>query len=223
MAINAAEEETLETLKKWWEENGKQLVAAIVIVAAGFGGWNFWEGQQLATQGAASDLYEEMLELTFVEPGQQIATDDADRIIALSAQLRDDFSQSTYASFGALFAASQQVASNDLEAAEADLQWIIDNHGKGFMAKTDSGLLLTANLRLGRVILARGDAERALALVNSVAPQSFEAGYSELRGDIYLALGRRADARDAYLAAQEAGSLSDSLRMKLDDLARVES
>lgn len=50
MAINAAEEETLETLKKWWEENGKQLVAAIVIVAAGFGGWNFWEGQQLATQ-----------------------------------------------------------------------------------------------------------------------------------------------------------------------------
>ena len=35
MAINAAEEETLETLKKWWEENGKQLVAAIVIVAAG--------------------------------------------------------------------------------------------------------------------------------------------------------------------------------------------
>ncbi len=223
MAINAAEEETLETLKKWWEENGKQLVAAIVIVAAGFGGWNFWEGQQLATQGAASDLYEEMLELTLVEPGQQIATDDADRIIALSAQLRDDFSQSTYASFGALFAASQQVASNDLEAAEADLQWIIDNHGKGFMAKTDSGLLLTANLRLGRVILARGDAERALALVNSVAPQSFEVGYSELRGDIYLALGRRADARDAYLAAQEAGSLSDSLRMKLDDLARVES
>ena len=223
MAINAAEEETLETLKKWWEENGKQLVAAIVIVAAGFGGWNFWEGQQLATQGAASDLYEEMLELTLVEPGQQIATDDADRIIALSAQLRDDFSQSTYASFGALFAASQQVASHDLEAAEADLQWIIDNHGKGFMAKTDSGLLLTANLRLGRVILARGDAERALALVNSVAPQSFEAGYSELRGDIYLALGRRADARGAYLAAQEAGSLSDSLRMKLDDLARVES
>ena len=186
MAINAAEEETLETLKKWWEENGKQLVAAIVIVAAGFGGWNFWEGQQLATQGAASDLYEEILELTLVEPGQQIATDDADRIIALSAQLRDDFSQSTYASFGALFAASQHVASNDLEAAEADLQWIIDNHGKGFMAKTDSGLLLTANLRLGRVILARGDAERALALVNSVAPQSFEAGYSELRGDIYL-------------------------------------
>jgi len=223
VAINAAEEETLETLKKWWEENGKQLVAAIVIVAAGFGGWNFWEGQQLATQGAASDLYEEILELTVVEPGQQIATDDADRIIALSAQLRDDFSQSTYASFGALFAASQHVASNDLEAAEADLQWIIDNHGKGFMAKTDSGLLLTANLRLGRVILARGDAERALALVNSVAPQSFEAGYSELRGDIYLALGRRSDARDAYLAAQEAGSLSDSLRMKLANLARVES
>ena len=223
MAINAAEEETLETIKKWWEENGKQLVAAIVIAAAGFGGWNFWESQQLATQGAASDLFEEIIELTLVEPGQQIADEDAGRIIELSEQLRSEFSHSTYASFGALFAASQYVGSNDLEAAEAALQWIIDNHGTGFLAKTDTGLLLTANLRLGRIILARGDAERALALVNSVAPQSFEVGYSELRGDIYLALGRRVDARDAYLAAQEAGSLSDSLRMKLDNLALVDS
>jgi predicted negative regulator of RcsB-dependent stress response len=82
VAINAAEEETLEALKKWWEENGKQLVAAVVIVAAGFGGWNFWEGQQLAKQGAASDLYEEILELTLVDPGQQVAAQDANRIIS---------------------------------------------------------------------------------------------------------------------------------------------
>ena len=148
MAINAAEEETLETLKKWWEENGKRLVAAIVIVAAGFGGWNFWEGQQLATQGAASDLYEEILELTLVEPGQQIAADDADRIIALSSQLRDDFSQSTYASFGALFAASQHVASNDLEAAEADFdgRW-----ARGEVARWQTGpaVATSAPLDLG--------------------------------------------------------------------------
>jgi predicted negative regulator of RcsB-dependent stress response len=39
-----------------------------------------------------------------------------------------------------------------------------------------------------------------------------------LRGDIYLALGRVVDARDAYTAAQQAGSSSDGLRMKLDNL-----
>jgi predicted negative regulator of RcsB-dependent stress response len=72
-------------------------------------------------------------------------------------------------------------------------------------------------------MLARGDAERALALVNSVDPKTFEAGYTELRGDVYLALGRSSDARDAYLAAQEAGSQSEALRMKLDNLARTDS
>ena len=50
----------------------------------------------------------------------------------------------------------------------------------------------------------------------------FDAGFSELRGDIYMAMGRKVDAHDAYIAAQEAGSNSDALRMKLDDLA-VES
>ncbi|MDF1766380.1 MAG: tetratricopeptide repeat protein [Gammaproteobacteria bacterium] len=220
MAINAAEEETLESLKKWWEENGKQLIAMVVVVALGFGGFNFWESQQLATQGAASDLYEEILELTLVEPGEQV---DGAAIIRLSDQLRADFAATSYASFGALFAAQQHVAANDLAAAETALQWIIDNYDGGLFGETDEGLLLTANLRLGRVMLARGDAERALALVNSVDPKTFEAGYTELRGDVYLALGRSADARDAYLAAQEAGSQSEALRMKLDNLARTDS
>ncbi len=223
MALNAAEEESLESLKAWWEENGKQLIAAIVIVGVSFGGWNFWESRQMATQGAASDLYEEILALTLVEPGEEITAAEADNIIALSEQLRTDYGTTTYASYGALFAAARQVDADDLAAAEASLQWIIDNQGSGLFSKPDTGLLLTANLRLGRVILARGDAERALALVNAIDPQAYEAGYSELRGDIYLALGRSADARDAYLAAQQAGSLSDALRMKLDNLATVEN
>ena len=32
-------------------------------------------------------------------------------------------------------------------------------------------------------------------------------------------MGRIVDARDAYIAAQQAGSSNDGLRMKLDDLA----
>lgn len=223
MAINAAEEETLESLKKWWEENGKQLIAVVLIVGLSFGGWNFWESQQLATQGAASDLYEEILELDLVEPGEQVSAADASAIIGLSDQLRSDYAATSYASYGALFAAKYHVDAGELAAAETALTWILDNHGNGLFAEQDQGLLLTANFRLGRVILARGDAARALELVNTIDPQAFEAGFSELRGDIYLALGRRADARDAYQAAQESGSLSDMLRMKLDNLARVDS
>jgi predicted negative regulator of RcsB-dependent stress response len=51
-----------------------------------------------------------------------------------------------------------------------------------------------------------------------VIPGPFEAGYSELRGDIYFALGRNVDARESYLAAQQAGSASDILQLKLSQL-----
>lgn len=218
MALQAAEEETIEALKKWWQENGKGLVLAAVAVFAGVTGWLVWDNSTASQAESASDLYEEILSLSLVEEGAAIADADSARIITLAEQLRADHPASVYAKFASLFSAQQQVSAGDLAAAEADLQWILDNPGLGIMAEVDEGLILTASLRLGRVILAQGDAERALALVNNLDPQSFEGGFGELRGDIYVALGRIVDARDAYVAAQQSGSSSDGLRMKLDNL-----
>jgi len=218
VALQAAEEETIEALKKWWQENGKGLVIAAVAVFAGMTGWLVWENSTASQAETASDLYEEILSLSLVEEGAEIADADSARIITLAEQLRADHPASIYAKFASLFSAQQQVSAEDLAAAEADLQWILDNPGLGLMAAIDEGLILTASLRLGRVILAQGDAERALELVNNLDPQSFEGGFGELRGDIYVALGRIVDARDAYVAAQQSGSSSDGLRMKLDNL-----
>ena len=134
-------------------------------------------------------------------------------------QLKANHPSSVYALYGALFAAQQSVNANDLGTAEESLQWMLDNRQDGLFSQTDEGLILTANLRLGRVILARGESERALNLVNSIDPKTFEAGFAELRGDIYATMGRIVDARDAYIVAQEAGSNTVGLRMKLDDLS----
>ncbi len=222
MAINAAEEETIESLKKWWEENGKQLILVFVACFAAFTGWLVWTNAQNADIDSASDMYEEILSLAINDagqPGTVLPQEDSERIIELGEQLRSDYSSSVYAKLGSLFAAQQSVLSKDLNAAETTLQWILDNEKGGLLSDADEGLILTTSLRLGRVILAKGDAERALALVNNIDPKTFEAGYSELRGDIYVAMGRNLDARDAYIAAQQAGSNSDGLRMKLDELS----
>ena len=222
MAINAAEEETVESLKKWWEENGKQLIIVIVVGFAAYTAWLLWTNSQNAYVDSASDMYEEILALAISDtgqPGTQLPLQDSERIVALGEQLRSEHGDSTYAKLGSLFAAQQSVQNSDLDAAEASLQWILDNEQGGLLSEADEGLILTTNLRLGRIILAKGDAERALALVNALDPKTFEAGYSELRGDIYIAMGREVDARDAYIAAQQAGSNSDGLRMKLDELS----
>ena len=222
MAINAAEEETVESLKQWWAENGKQLIIIVVAGFAAFTSWLVWTNSQNANIDSASDMYEEILALAITDagqPGTLLIPQDSERIIELGAQLRSEHNGSTYAKLGSLFAAQQFVRNDDLDAAETSLQWILDNEQGGLLSEADEGLLLTTNLRLGRIILAKGDAERALALLNNLDPKTFEAGYSELRGDIYATMGRNVDARDAYIAAQEAGSSSDALRMKMDELS----
>ena len=152
------------------------------------------------------------------EPGLVVSEDEGANIILLSERLVADHSGSIYAQYGALFAAQQHVAANDLAAAEASLQWILDNPISGLFTAEDEGLMLSASLRLGRVVLAQGEAERALSIVNNLDPKGYEAGFAELRGDIYVAMDRPLDARDSYVAAQQAGSNSDSLQMKLDEL-----
>ena len=219
MALHAAEEETIESLKQWWKENGKQLVTLVIVVLAGYTGWLLWQNSSLDQAEAASDLYEEILSLAVVDQGVEISDADADRIVAAATQLQSEYSDSIYAMFGSLFAAQQHVRKNDLDAAEAALQWVLDNQQDGLFSQTEPGLILTTNLRLGRVLLAQGEYERALALVNSVDPQAFEPAFAELRGDIYIGMGRASDAREAYLAAQQAGSNSDALRMKVDALS----
>ena len=219
MALDAAEEENLEALKKWWDENGKQLLFFAILVSGGYGAWLLWQNTQATDAETASDLYEEVLSLAISEPGVPVTEQESLRILDLFEQLKANHPSSVYALYGALFAAQQSVNANDLGTAEESLQWMLDNRQDGLFSQTDEGLILTANLRLGRVILAKGESERALNLVNTIDPKTFEAGFAELRGDIYATMGRIVDARDAYIAAQEAGSNTVGLRMKLDDLS----
>ena len=219
MALDAAEEENIEAIKKWWHENWKQLALLVVIVFPSYFGWQLWQNSQATEAETASDLYEEVLSLAISEPGVPVTEQESLRILDLFELLKADYPSSVYALYGALFAAQQSVNANDLGAAEESLQWMLDNRQDSLFSRTDEGLILTANLRLGRVILAKGESERALNLVNTIDPKTFEAGFAELRGDIYATMGRIVDARDAYIAAQEAGSNTEGLRMKLDDLS----
>jgi predicted negative regulator of RcsB-dependent stress response len=219
VALNAAEEETIEALKKWWEDNGTLLIVIVVSAGLIWFGWTFWQNSRQASIGAASDLYEEILALTPGQPGLEIPESDRNRIVALAGQLQTDHPGTVYALYAALFASQQAVYLDDLENAEAQLDWLLANAGGGLFSQADQGLILTANLRLGQVLLARGETDRALQVVESVDPGAFEAAFAELRGDIYLAQGRNVDARDAYTTAQQAGSGSSFLQMKLSELA----
>lgn len=212
------EEEQVEALRRWWDENGRSVVVAIVVaLAAGFG-WKSWQDYSQQQQFGASDIYQELLENSgqVAPTAEQLALSNT-----LAGQLKTEYASSTYAQFAALQLAKLAVQEGNLVEAEAQLRWVLKKADKtGDTAQV-------AQLRLARVLAAKGDSEQALKVLNAAAPSSYQATYALARGDILLAQGRTAEARDAYseaklTAAQSASQVSLSLLdQKLESLAPV--
>jgi predicted negative regulator of RcsB-dependent stress response len=78
-----------------------------------------------------------------------------------------------------------------------------------------------AKIRLVRLMLASGEYEKGLELINEIDPatsSSFSGNYDELVGDLYVALDRLDQARSSYQKALENGYKSPLLQIKIDDL-----
>ena len=212
------EEEQVEALRRWWDENGRSTIAAIVVaVAVGFG-WQAYKSNDEQKRENASDLYQSMLQGI----GQTGATDEQEgTVIDIAEQLKDDYSGSTYAQFAALHLASRAVGNNELAEAEAQLRWVLGKAAKG------SDTAEVAQLRLARVLAAAGDADQALAILAQAGEGPYQASYAVARGDILLMQGRDDEAREAYanariLAGDSQGQVNlPSLEHKMQSLMPV--
>ncbi|MDT8427217.1 MAG: tetratricopeptide repeat protein [Pseudomonadales bacterium] len=218
MAISAAEEETLEALKKWWDESGKSLATGLAVAALLFLGWQQYQGMQTSASAEASAVYETLI--TILADAEEDVLDDAEReqSMAIIQRLKADYADSVYARFGALIGARLAAEQNDLERAESELRWLLDNSQDGWFARTDESLVLTTQWRLARVLLAQGRAEEARALISGVNPGSFAADFAELRGDIHFSLGELVEAQAAWEEAAELSTGNQILEMKLNSL-----
>ena len=209
------EEEQVEALKRWWAENGRSTVAAIVLaIAAGFG-WQAWQEkrQQVATE--ASSRYDTMIE-AIRQAGE---SGDEAELRSLAEGIKADFPDSTYAQFAALHLARLDVATDDLESAESELRWVLTS-------KPEPEILLVAELRLARVIAAQGRPQEALDIVQDVEAGAYGPAYAEAEGDFQQELGDPQAALAAYerarmLAAASRSGPSDTLMLKLNALSPV--
>lgn len=211
-----ADEEQLEAIKKWWDENGKSLVFGGVLALVGVFGYQAWQTQVRETGEAASAVYEDMLAaITLDSPFATIGEEQLTTGRFLANQLKEQHADSTYAHFAAMFLARLAVDEGDLDAAKQELNWAIDNG-------MDESLVVIAKMRLARVHLAAGDADAGLGVLSGVEPGEHVASFEEARGDLYLAKGDQALARESYKVALD--SLEDDdvrpmLQMKLDDMS----
>ena len=216
MAELRTEEEQLEAIKRWWKENGTSLIAGVAIAAAGVFGWNTWQDYQANKAEAASMRYQQLLDLT----GQDNSNEQArQRAIELVGEITDEHGQTLYADLARLLDARLAVEAGDRSRARSALEAVIEDSERDYL----EGL---ARLRLARLQLAEGSAETALTTLEGV-PEALAAQRANVRGNAQHALGRDAQARDAW---REALALADQrdqplygVQLKLDDLGAEEA
>ena len=210
------EEEQVEALKNWWQENGRSTVLAIVV-ALGLGfGWQGWQVSKNEQIEKSSAVYQNLIETldVYEEDG---SNDSRTTAIYLANELKENYSDSTYAYYAALYLAKFAVEKRDLETAESELRWVL-TRSPGF------DIELITQQRLGRVLAARGDIKQSLSILSNTNTGKYASGYARAKGDIYLSVNKNAKALEAYQQAKtldlDAGGTGQSyLDMKIKHLS----
>ncbi len=209
MELYDTEEEQVEALKRWWKENSTSTIVGIVMGIVIILGWNYWQDHKKAQAAQASATYAQLLKAL-----DDNKNDSADK---LAGRIQEQFKSTEYAEFSGLLQAKLKAQQGDFASAKQILTTIA--------AGSNKQLGNIARIRLVRLMLATGEYEQGLQVINQVDAKeaaSYAANYDELVGDLYVALDRLDEARTSYQNALRNGQPSPLLQFKIDDLTAQE-
>jgi len=207
--IYDTEEEQVEALKRWWKENSTSTIVGLVMGIVIILGWNYWQDHKKERAAQASATYDQLL--------KALDDDKKDSADKLAERMQEQFKGTEYAAFSGLFQAKLKAQQGDVAAAKQILKTIA--------AESNKALGNIARIRLVRLMLATGEYEQGLQVINEVDAKqasSYSANYDELVGDLYVALDRLDEARTSYQNALREGQPSPLLQFKIDDLTAQE-
>lgn len=220
MQVYTTEDEQVEAIKRWLRDYGRQIITGMLIAAVAAFGVYSWKQRQAHQVTAASIEYQNLLQAV-----QQAESNSSKETLATARHyadtIKNDFSGTAYAQFAALFNAKLAVQENDLTKAESELRWVLEH-------KPSVDIAALTQLRLARVLFAKGDSAAALALLDDKDAGSYAAPFAQLKGDIALAKGDGDKARAEFEKARQLESKMSAptndplLEMKLRDLAPVD-
>ena len=204
------EEQQVEAIKKWWAENGKSIIAGVVLGLAILFGWRGWVDWQERQAEAASEQ--------FAEARKAFDSAQPDLVRDKAALLRKEYARTPYASLATLLEARIDARDGKLEQAAEALIWVRDHAREPILQEV-------ARLRLARVRVAQQQPDAALAELEPLADNgAWTSLVAEIRGDALRARGDLAGARQAYDRAllSAGGRAPRYLKMKRADLGNPE-
>ncbi|WP_413693679.1 YfgM family protein [Psychromonas sp. KJ10-2] len=200
------EEQQVDAIKKWWNDNGTMLIVGAVIGLAGLWGWRYYGESVTASQEKASTEFAQVSAKFNAQGDAQDSTELKQFVAANEGN--------NYATLGALLLAKEAVDAGDFELAKTQLSDLLASN------EVESLTPIIA-LRLARVSAELGEYDDALSTLNSVEDDAFLVKVNQVKGDIYLKQGDTDAARDAYQTAVDAseGRIDPVLQLQLNDLA----
>ena len=206
MAYDLEEQEQLDEFKAWWKKNGKlatNLVLAALVAYAAWQGYGYYQNKK-STE--ASVLYQALV----VTDSSKVAD-----IKVQAAKLSADYASTPYAGRAAILSAKASIAANDTKSAKTQLEWAAKN------AK-ESTTKAIASLQLAGILFEEKSYDAALKVLTNDADKGFMGLKEDLKGDIYLAQGKKADAKKSYETAlnelDTQGKMQLYTRQKLEAL-----
>jgi predicted negative regulator of RcsB-dependent stress response len=198
--VDNTEEEQVEQIKKWWNSNGKQIIAGAVIGLAGIWGWNSYSDYQDKQSLNARSLY-----LSYAADSNNLGAYD---------KLTTDFSSSSYSDQAILLMAKYLFDAGSYAQALGVINPLINN--------PSSVIANSAALRTASIHLQLGQHDQALSILEGQSDDGFLGLIYNLMGDIYLDLSNHKDAQKYYSLAIDNVTINSNLtqliQIKLDDL-----
>jgi len=206
MALDLDDQEQLDEFKAWWSKYGKLTINLVLLALLTYASWQGYQYYQHKNAANASDIYQKLVRL---EPTE------IDLIKTDATMLMQEYASTPYAGRAAILLAKSHFKANDSKSAKVQLEWAIAN------AK-ETSVKAIASLALATILLDEKDYAGAQKVLSAEIDQGYVGLKDNLQGDIYLAQGKTAEAKQAYESAlvnlDAEGRLHLFTQQKLDSL-----
>jgi predicted negative regulator of RcsB-dependent stress response len=205
--LDLEEQEQLDELKAFWSRYGNAITWALIVVLAGFAGWNgyqYWQRSQ-STQAAA----------LFDEVDRAAKAGDTAKVERAFADMKDKFASTTFAQQAGLLAAKTLFDKGNLDASKAALTWVAAQ-------SSDEGYQPVARLRLAAVLMDAKSYDEAMQQLSGSFPKDFEPLVADRKGDVFALQGKKTEAvahyKTAYTGLDERDDYRRIVEVKLNSL-----
>ena len=184
--LDLEEQEQLDELKAFWNRFGNLITWALIVVLAGFAGWNGYQYWQRSQSAQAAALYDEV--------DRAAKAGDTAKIERAFADMKDKCGSTTFAQHAGLLAAKTLFEKGSVDASKAALTWVAGQ-------SSEDGYQPVARLRLASVLLESKSYDEAMQQLSGSFPKEFEPLVADRKGDVFALQGKKAEAIAQYKAA----------------------